>query len=77
MAVAASRSHQSASSPLLWPEKRQAFIDAVEEAYFDQHAVHVTLTDEQMEEAVRVGSLRSQLMQGEVVDLPSHRSRQT
>lgn len=54
---------------LLWPENRDAFIHAVQEAFLDKHAVRVELPEEQMEEALRIGTLRSQLMLGEVEDI--------
>jgi hypothetical protein len=41
----------------------------VQEAFLDKHAVRVELPDEQMEEALRIGTLRSQLMLGEVEDI--------
>jgi hypothetical protein len=59
----------SEDASLLWPENRDAFIHAVQEAFLDKHAVRVELPDEQMEEALRIGTLRSQLMLGEVEDI--------
>ena len=62
-------------SSLLWPENRDAFIHAVQEDFLDKHAVRVELHDEQMEEALRIGTLRSQLMLGEVEGMPTDRTQ--
>jgi hypothetical protein len=61
---------------LLWPENKEVFIAAVQEAYLSKHAVAITLTEEEMEEVVRVGTLRSQLMRGEVQDVTSGGAKQ-
>jgi hypothetical protein len=58
-------------SSLLWPENRDAFIHAVQEAFLNRHAVRIELPHEQMEEALRIGALRSKLMLGEVEDIPT------
>ncbi len=54
-----------ADPTLLWRKNKDVLLDRVHETYSAEHSVVVTLSEEEIEEAVRMGILRSRLMRGE------------